>query len=109
MAKTDVEMSRCLALAPKVRKRLLPKGRILSATRKLKLFSNPIRLQILSILSGGDTCVCVMSSVLGKGQPTISQHLSILRQGGLIECYSVGKLVFYRLCDRGIRDFLRDL
>ncbi len=75
----------------------------------MKLLSHPTRLKILKILAEGDQCVCVFSEVLGKKQPNVSQHLSKLKDTGLIDSYYVGKFAYYRLKDREIKKYIKSI
>jgi len=61
---------------------------------------DPARIQILSILASapdGEVCVCDFVEPLGKSQPTVSHHLKILVETGLVEGDRRGKWVWYRL------------
>ena len=61
---------------------------------------DPVRIQILSILAAapdGEVCVCEFVEPLRKSQPTVSHHLKILGDAGLVEGDRRGKWVWYRL------------
>jgi ArsR family transcriptional regulator len=62
-----------------------------------QVLAHPIRLQILDILSrnAGQVCVCDLESALPVKQPTVSHHLRLLRDAGLIECEKHSLWVFY--------------
>ena len=64
---------------------------------QFKAIGHPVRLQILSILSryGGQVCVCDIENQFDLAQPTISHHLKILRQAGLIDCLRRGQWYYY--------------
>lgn len=62
----------------------------------LKAVSNPLRFQMLKLLSKGWLCVCIISEALGRDQTLISHHLRTLREAGLILEKKVGKMHFYR-------------
>jgi ArsR family transcriptional regulator, arsenate/arsenite/antimonite-responsive transcriptional repressor len=66
---------------------------------ELSLLAHPIRLQILSMLgrSDGDVCVCDLEAALPVKQPTVSHHLRILREAGLIDCERRGLWAHYFL------------
>lgn len=64
--------------------------------RFLKAISNPLRFQILKLLSKGWLCVCIISEALGRDQTLISHHLRTLKEAGLIIEKKVGKMHFYR-------------
>lgn len=55
--------------------------------RTLKAVSDPTRLQLLSMISGspdGEACVCDLTGPLGLTQPTVSHHLKVLVDAGLV-------------------------
>jgi ArsR family transcriptional regulator, arsenate/arsenite/antimonite-responsive transcriptional repressor len=70
---------------------------------RFKALADPTRLAIVNRLaSRGDSCVCEFNS-LGLAQPTISHHLRILREAGLIEVSHKRKTwVFYRLVPEAV-------
>jgi ArsR family transcriptional regulator len=62
--------------------------------------ADPVRLRVLSILAAspsGEVCVCDLVEPLGKSQPTVSHHLKILGDAGLVEGDRRGKWVWYSL------------
>jgi ArsR family transcriptional regulator len=62
--------------------------------------SDPVRLRVLSILAAapaGEVCVCEFVEPLGKSQPTISHHMKILSEAGLVRGDRRGKWVWYSL------------
>jgi ArsR family transcriptional regulator, arsenate/arsenite/antimonite-responsive transcriptional repressor len=62
--------------------------------------SDPVRLRVLSMLAdatAGEVCVCDFVDPLGKSQPTISHHLKILGEAGLVQGDRRGKWVWYSL------------
>lgn len=63
----------------------------------LKALAHPVRLQIMEILSrlGGQVCVCDVEGQFDLSQPTISHHLKVLRQAGLIDAQPRGVWVYY--------------
>jgi ArsR family transcriptional regulator len=63
----------------------------------LNILAHPIRLQILAILSrsAGDVCVCDLEAALPVKQPTVSQHLKLLRDAGLIDYQRQGLWAHY--------------
>jgi ArsR family transcriptional regulator len=70
---------------------------------RFKALADPTRLEIVNRLAGrGDTCVCEFQS-LGLSQPTISHHLRVLREAGLIEVsHKRGTWVYYRLVPEAV-------
>ena len=68
--------------------------------RGFSALADPARLRILSILAAapeGEVCVCDFVEPLGKTQPTISHHLKILGDAGLVHGDRRGKWVWYSL------------
>jgi len=65
--------------------------------KQLQALAHPMRLHILEILALGPACVCDLVERTGKRQPYISQHLSTLRDAGLVTTERQGWNVFYRL------------
>lgn len=63
----------------------------------LTTLAHPIRLQILDMLaqSDGHVCVCDLESALPVKQPTVSHHLKLLREAGLIDCERRGLWAYY--------------
>jgi ArsR family transcriptional regulator len=70
---------------------------------RFKALADPTRLAIVNRLAGkGESCVCEFNS-LGLAQPTISHHLRVLREAGLIEVsFKRGTWVFYRLVPEAV-------
>ena len=64
--------------------------------RTLKAAGDATRLRILRMLEDGPLCVCQVVEVLGLSQSTVSKHLVLLKNAGLIEDEKRGKWVFYR-------------
>lgn len=63
-----------------------------------KALGDPVRLRLLSMIAsreGGEVCVCEMTPAFELSQPTISHHLKLLRQAGLIDCERRGTWVYY--------------
>lgn len=67
-----------------------------------KMFSDPTRLKILSVLFHEEVCVCDLTYILKMSQSAISHQLSILRQNRLVTYRRQGKNVFYSLDDEHI-------
>jgi len=66
--------------------------------RMFKALGDPVRLQLLSRVAsheGGEACVCELSAGFDLTQPTISHHLKVLRESGLLECERRGTWVYY--------------
>lgn len=71
-----------------------------SAARAL---ADPTRLTIAAALGGGDElCVCDMAWVVGQAQNLVSHHLRQLKTAGMVSARRSGRLVMYRLTERGL-------
>ncbi len=63
----------------------------------LRALADSNRLRILAVLRSGELCVCQMMAVLGLSQSTVSKHLSVLKEAGLVREEQRGKRTFYSL------------
>lgn len=68
-------------------------------TRVMKALSDPTRVKILKALQFKTLCVCEIQAALGLAQPTISKHLKILEDAGLVISRKCGLWVNYSLAD----------
>jgi ArsR family transcriptional regulator len=71
-----------------------------------KALGDPIRLRLLSMITsaaGGEICVCDLTPQFGVSGPTISHHLRVLREAGLIEGDRRGTWVWYRPMPEAMR------
>lgn len=62
-----------------------------------KALGHPSRLLMVNALREGEKCVCELQSLVGDKTPTISRHLSILKDLGIVSCRKQGLNVYYRL------------
>jgi ArsR family transcriptional regulator len=65
-----------------------------------KAMGDPVRLRLLSLIAshgGGEACVCDLTGEFDVSQPTISHHLRVLREAGLIDSERRGTWVYYRV------------
>ncbi len=77
----------------------------------LKALSDSGRLRLLSLLQaqpGNEACVCHLTEPLGLSQPTVSHHLKVLLQAGLVEREQRGSWAYYRVVP-GALSALREL
>ncbi|MGH9278926.1 MAG: ArsR/SmtB family transcription factor [Acidimicrobiales bacterium] len=67
--------------------------------RDFALLADPVRLRLLSLIASapaGEACVCELVEPLDRSQPTVSHHLKILADAGLIVGEKRGRWVWYR-------------
>jgi ArsR family transcriptional regulator len=65
----------------------------------LKALADPVRLRLMSLVAshaGGEACVCDLTGAFELSQPTISHHLKVLHEAGLLEREKRGVWVYYR-------------
>ncbi|MFC4127324.1 ArsR/SmtB family transcription factor [Nocardia rhizosphaerae] len=70
-----------------------------------KALADPARLRLLSLVAsrrGGEACVCDISAGFDLSQPTISHHLKVLREAGLLSSQRRGSWVYYRIEPRAL-------
>jgi ArsR family transcriptional regulator, arsenate/arsenite/antimonite-responsive transcriptional repressor len=68
--------------------------------RVLKALADPVRLRLVSLIGArgtGETCVCDLTGAFELTAPTISHHLKVLREAGLISSQRRGTWVYYRV------------
>jgi ArsR family transcriptional regulator len=63
----------------------------------LKALAHPTRLWMAEQLAQGERCVCEFVDAIGADFSTVSKHLSVLKQNGIVEDEKRGKQVYYRL------------
>lgn len=70
---------------------------------RFRALSDPTRVAIVNCLSSADeVCVCNLTETFELSQPTISHHLKILREAGLVESSRRGTWAYYRLVPEAI-------
>ena len=67
----------------------------------MKALADENRLRIVALLAGGELCVCHIASALELSQPNASQHLTVLKNAGVVEGERRGSWIHYRLL-RGV-------
>ena len=78
----------------------------------LKVLAEPARLRLLSLIQAqpdGEACVCHLTTPLGLSQPTVSHHLKVLLEAGLVERDQRGSWAYFRVRPEplaAIRDLL---
>lgn len=82
----------------------LEEGTARSLAVRFKALADPSRVAIVNRLAGaGEVCVCDLIGTLGLAQPTVSHHLRVLREAGLVEVSRKrGTWVFYRLVPEAV-------
>jgi len=64
-------------------------------------FSDVSRLRILELLRGGEKCATVLQEKINTGQSTLSHHMKILTESGIVTARKEGKWTYYSICESG--------
>ena len=84
----------------------LTAGQAEELSRRFKALGDPVRLRLLSLIAsheGGEACVCELTVGFAVSGPTISHHLKVLRETGLIEGDRRGTWIYYRVLPDALR------
>ena len=71
--------------------------RYATRVRVLKSLAHPTRLCIVEALASGERCVCELTELIGDDTSTVSKHLSLLREAGVVCSERRGQQIFYTL------------
>lgn len=80
--------------------------------RVFKAFCDENRLQILELLRSGEKCACKLLEEMSISQPTLSHHMKILCDSGIVVGRKEGKWMHYRISPEGVqiaKDYLNGL
>ena len=83
-----------------------------SLAEAFKALADPVRLQLLNLIAtadGGQACACDLVEPVGKSQPTVSHHLKVLREAGLVRSEKRGTWVWYSVVPSRLDDLRRVL
>jgi len=82
-----------------------PKPHYEARARIAKALAHPTRLLMLDALAEKEMCVCELTELVGADQSTVSKHLAILKQAGIVDDQKKGTMAFYYLkicCLKGL-------
>jgi DNA-binding transcriptional ArsR family regulator len=71
-----------------------------ASARLFAALSDPTRLRLLLALRSGELCACQLIGLVGLAPSTVSKHLTLLREAGMVAARKEGRWVYYRLKDR---------
>lgn len=74
-----------------------PRARYEARAKIAKALGHPSRLIIMEALEQREMCVCELTELVGSDQSTISRHLAVLKQAGLVSDRKEGVMTFYRV------------
>ncbi|MEV4566170.1 metalloregulator ArsR/SmtB family transcription factor [Nonomuraea sp. NPDC049419] len=95
-----MELLDILECSPPLTREPLDAEQAAGVARVFKALGDPVRLRILSIVAsraGGEVCVCDITDAFDLSQPTISHHLKVLKEVGLLTSERRASWVYYRL------------
>ncbi|MEV1066874.1 metalloregulator ArsR/SmtB family transcription factor [Streptomyces sp. NPDC050263] len=100
MSKQELEViGQDAACCPGLSAAPLDEDQAAELAKVFKALGDPVRLRLMSMIAsrgeGGEVCVCELTPAFDLSQPTISHHLKLLRQAGLIDCERRGTWVYY--------------
>ena len=72
-----------------------------------KIFTNPIRLEIIDLLQNNEKSVSALAESVGVSQSNVSQHLTILKDRGVVETRRKGNNIYYMISNPKILDACR--
>jgi ArsR family transcriptional regulator len=70
--------------------------------RMLKVLGDPNRIKIIKLLASGELCQCEIIPVIEQSQPTISRHLSLLEENGILISRRDGVKMLYRIASPSV-------
>lgn len=88
-------------------KELMDEDTYFELAETFKIFGNPTRLKIMTLLSVEDLCVCDISEVLNMSQSAVSHQLRTLRSKNLVKYTKEGKQARYSLADKHVIEILK--
>ncbi|MBT2233489.1 metalloregulator ArsR/SmtB family transcription factor [Nonomuraea sp. NEAU-A123] len=95
-----MELLQVLGCSPPLARQPLNTEQAEGVARVFKALGDPVRLRILSIVAshaGGEVCVCDINDAFDLSQPTISHHLKVLKDVGLLASERRASWVYYRI------------
>lgn len=95
-----VELDKAVGCCQPLAREPLAPEQAVELSRVFKAMGDPVRLRLLSLIAsheGGEACVCDLTGVFDVTGPTISHHLKVLREAGLISGERRGTWVYYRV------------
>src|ERR687887_2536305 len=81
----------------------LPRRQAADLAARFRALGDPTRIAIVNRLAGaGEVCVCELTAEFELSQPTISHHLRLLREAGLVDVERRGTWAYYRLVPEAV-------
>jgi len=99
-AKRSVAVVEADSCCPTIAEAPLSEGDAIELARGFAALADPARLRVLSLLASadaGEVCACDLVAPVGRSQPTVSHHLRVLTEAGLIIGDKRGRWIWYRV------------
>src|SRR5215471_10443264 len=100
------------ACCPSVTTAPLDDGDAVALARRFAALADPVRLRLLSLLAsadGGEICACDLVAPVARSQPTVSHHLKVLSEAGLVTGAKRGRWVWYSIVPGRLEELRRAL
>ncbi len=81
-------------------------GKVDGRVRALKALAHPGRLKMVEALGRGELCVCELHQLVGSDLSTVSRHIRVLVEAGLLDSRREGQWIYYRLRAECLVDYL---
>ena len=109
MSKSLLELTpvQTVACCSPLTKEPLSRASAEGAATLLRALADPVRLRLLSLVAShadGEACVCDLNDAFDLSQPTISHHLKVLHESGLLDRSKRGVWVYYRVVPEALSD-----
>jgi ArsR family transcriptional regulator, arsenate/arsenite/antimonite-responsive transcriptional repressor len=99
MSKSETVPADAVPCCPPIAQTRIPAAAAGTLSQAFKALGDPIRLQLMSMIAsadGGEICVCDLTPAFEISGPTISHHLKVLREAGLVDAERRASWVYYR-------------
>ena len=80
----------------------LPPEALEAVASRFKVLSEPLRLQVLQVLQGGERSVTELAEAVGTTQPNVSKHLKVLQEAGMVGRRQEGNTVYCSISDPSV-------
>lgn len=107
MSNPDQAVEDVCCVTPPLLREPLSEPAAVEMAKKLKALADPVRLRLFSAIashSGGEACVCDVSGGIDVSQPTVSHHLKVLRDAGLLTSQRRASWVYYAVVPEALQD-----
>lgn len=75
----------------------------------MKALSDPNRIRVLKLLQDDELCVCEIQKILGLAQSTVSKHMKILEDAGMVDSRRQGTWMIYSLADGSESEYAKTM